>query len=481
MTAQPGVGRRVPAGMGSVRILLVVVVAVLLVPSAAHASSTMTMSFEAPSELLDDGLRDSTLDEIRAFGVGQVRALAYWDQFAPEADARRKPRFDARDPAAYPAGTWDRLDRLFAAAGQRAIRVQLTLTGPVPRWATSTKRDHVTRPDPEAFEDWVTAVGRRYGSTGAIFSIWNEPNHPDFLGPQFVDERPESPRLYRRLYLAALRGLGAAGVPSTRVLFGETAPRGTPNVVAPLAFLRGALCLDSRYRKARSCGLVRTGGIAHHAYTTKAGPFFEPASRDDVTIGVLPRLIVAVDRAAKAGALPRGLGIFLTEFGIQSTPDPFAGVSLARQSEYLAVSERMAYANPRVKWFSQYLMRDDQPRPGDRTQRYSGFESGLRTAAGEEKPAYRAFALPLAVTDYGRTDVIWGRVRPAGGATTVTVQVRGRGGKRWHDAGRATTNRVGVYGLSVTHKDGRRYRAVWAAPGGRTLSGPPIRAYAALR
>ena len=41
------------------------------------------MTFEAPDELLDDGRRDATLDEIRGFGVTQIRQLVYWQQFAP--------------------------------------------------------------------------------------------------------------------------------------------------------------------------------------------------------------------------------------------------------------------------------------------------------------------------------------------------------------------------------------------------------------
>ena len=78
-----------------------------------------------------------------------------------------------------------------------------------------------------------------------MWSIWNEPNHPQFLLPQFVKNKPHSPRIYRNLFLAAQRGLRASGNGADAVLFGETAPRGTPRVVAPLAFLRGALCLTA--------------------------------------------------------------------------------------------------------------------------------------------------------------------------------------------------------------------------------------------
>ena len=125
---------------------------------------------------------------------------------------------------------------------------------------------------------------------------------------------------------------------------------------------------------------------------------------------MLSRLIGALDKAGKAGALPAKLPVYLTEFGIQSTPDKISGVSLSKQAAYLAIAEHMAYVNPRVVAFSQYLMSDDPPRPEG--YRYSGFESGLRSADGKPKPAYEGFRLPLAVEIYGGSDVLWGLVRP---------------------------------------------------------------------
>src|SRR5687768_8635593 len=102
------------------------------VPAAAAAKPGQAMTFEAPGELLDDARRDAALDDIASFGITRVRVLVYWDQFAPEPASRTRPAFDAKDPGAYPPGTWDRLDRLFDAAAQRGITVQPTLTGPVP-------------------------------------------------------------------------------------------------------------------------------------------------------------------------------------------------------------------------------------------------------------------------------------------------------------------------------------------------------------
>ena len=153
-----------------------------------------------------------------------------------------------------------------------------------------------------------------------------------------------------------------------------------------------------------------------------------PSDKDDVTIGVLDRLVTALDKAGRARGLPRGLKIYLTEFGIQSEPDRISGVSFERQPAYYAIAEHMAYVNSRVALFSQYLMRDDAPR--EEGYRFRGFESGLRRNNGQRKPAYRAFPNPLAVERYGPSDVLWGLIRPQAGVTRVTIEVRRPGPAR---------------------------------------------------
>jgi hypothetical protein len=453
--------------------LLALLTAALLAPAAATASSRQVMTFEAPSELLDDSQREATLDEIQAFGVTRVRALVYWRDFSARPNSKRRPRFDRALHTAYPASTWGRLDRLVESTQRRGVELQLTLTGPVPTWATERKRGHLNTPRAREFGRWASAVATRYGDRVNLWSIWNEPNHPEFLKPQYRKGRPASPRIYRKLYIAAERAIHRVDADDD-VLFGETAPIGNVNVVSPLAFLRGATCLDSGYRRKSGCGRLRIDGYAHHAYTRKSGPNFVHPDGDDVTIGTLNRLVSALDRAARAGAFDGGRSVYLTEFGIQSRPDTIAGVSLRRQAEYLAISERIAYANPRVVAFSQYLMQDDRPRSGPRLQRYSGFETGLKTSTGRKKPAYDGFILPLAVKQYGSSDVAWGRVRPATGPTQVTIQ-RKSGKGRWQRLMVLTTS--GVYGFRADHRSGQRYRAKWKRPGGGTVTGPPIRSY----
>jgi hypothetical protein len=317
----------------------------------------------------------------------------------------------------------------------------------------------------------MTAVGRRYGDRIDYWSIWNEPNHPQFLAPQYVRGRPYSPRLYRQLYRAARSGLERSGNARDRVLMGETAPRGNRNVVAPLDFLRGSLCLSSSYRKRRGCNSLDVDGWAHHPYTTSKGPWYVSDNRDDVTIGSLSRLTRALDRARRARAVRTRVDLYLTEFGVQSRPDPIAGVSETRQAEYRSISERIAYRNPRVRAFSQYLMRDDLPRPGRAALRYGGFESGLRHSDGGVKLAYDAFRLPL-VAERGRRTHLWGLVRPARRATKVTIEYRNRGSSKWRTLKRDRTDARGYWSTTTSYRHGRSYRVRW-----QSFTGPRTRAY----
>jgi hypothetical protein len=439
----------------------------LIAPAPASASSSQFTLFEAPTEMAsgDASLRQSTFDEIQALGASDMRVLVYWNSVVRGNNAKRKPATLAeRDPnsAGY---DFSRYDAVLNEAAARNINVMLTLTGPVPRWATARRTGHTYKPSRTAFARFVEAVGKRYGAQVDSWSVWNEPNHPQFLAPQFVKGRPYSPLLYRALYQGALQGLGASGNGSDRVLAGETAPRGTPRVVAPITFARTFF----RGKK------LRVSGYAHHPYTTKAGPFYRPSDSTDVTIGVLSRLTKALDRYSHH----KRLGLYLTEFGIQSKPDPYVGVSQTKQAEYRSISERIAYRNKRVKAFSQYLMRDDRPRKGPKAVRYSGFESGLRGYRGKEKLAYKGFRLPLvADRTSSRRVTLWGLVRPATAATTVTLQSR-TGKKAWKTIATRPTDAAGYFNAKASYRSGRTYRVLWTAPDGTGYAGPTTHAYRA--
>lgn len=419
----------------------------LALPATATASKSQFTIFEAPRELAsgDAGLRAQTLDEIAAMGVDWVRVVLYWNNVAPDRNAKARPAFDETDP--NQGYDWSQYDRAIGDARARGFKVLVTISGPVPTWATARRSGHTYKPSPTRFGRFVTAVGRRYGNEISHWSVWNEPNHPQFLTPQYVRGRPYSPRRYRALWRAAVRGLRASGNGRDRMLAGETAPRGTPRVVAPVDFVQGFFC--------RGCGTLGVDGWAHHPYTTKAGPFFKPRDRDDVTIGVLSRLTRALDRETRDG-----LPVYLTEFGIQSKPDPYVGVSELRQAEYRSISERIAYRNRRVRAFSQYMMRDDLPREGSAFARYSGFESGLRHSGGEAKIALDGFKLPMVADRRGSRVALWGLVRPAVAATRVLIEYRDGGGA-WKRLKEKGTSRGGYWQTSTRLRKGRSYRVSW--------------------
>jgi hypothetical protein len=278
---------------------------------------------------------------------------------------------------------------------------------------------------------------------------------------------------------AADKGLRASGNGRDGMWIGETAPRGTGKDVAPLIFLRGALCLNAHYHRRSGCRRLPGDGWAHHAYTPAAGPYFVPAGHNDVTIGVLGRLNSTLARAGRAGAIRKGMPIYLTEFGIQSFPDKIMGVSQTRQAEYRSISEHIAYHNARVRGFSQYLMRDDLPRAETDSifGRYAGFESGLRTSDGEAKIAYEGFRLPLVAIRGARRTTLWGLVRPADDTTRVSIDYRNRGSSTWHYLKHDTTNELGYWSTTTSLRRGRAYRVRWVSPDGTRFTGPLTRSY----
>ncbi len=410
--------------------------------------------------MLDPSKREAALDELQRLGADQLRLLVYWKDVAPQAEGTSVPGGDLSDPAAY---AWGQYDDVVAAARRRNLPVLVTLTLPGPKWAMRDKKDFLTYPSATHFGRFVAAAGKRWGDQVSTWAIGNEPNHPDFLRPQYRKGEAVSPKLYRQLFRAATSALDATGNADDTVLIGETLPRGSRGrSVTPLAFLRGVLCLNRRYRETRSCGRLDADGWAHHPYTTQAGPFFRSPNRDDVTIGTLSRLTSALDRAARTGNIARRLPIWLTEFGVQSPPDRFAGVSLSKQTEFRAIGERLAYSTGRVAAFSQYLLTDDPPVEGvSRSKRYGNFESGLRFSTGRDKPIMKSFRMPVVALRSGSAVSLWGLVRPATGRTRVEVQVKDRGGAQYRRLKTVTTNSAGGFVSRTAYRSGRRYRLAW--------------------
>ncbi len=456
-------------------LLLAVVIGWLVGPSVAQASSNQDVYFEAPRDLTSTAstpaTRDAAFVDLANLGVTALRVNLRWYDVAPDPESSAKPDFDAADPSKYNWGGYGLTIDRAKALGWKLI---ISPSSSVPKWATASGADTVTRPKADEFKLFAQAAAKRFGGAGVQWSIWNEPNLPRYLMPQISAGKSVGPTLYRELFLAGRDGIRAAQ-PGAPVFFGETTNSGTSTDgrTPPLAFLRGAFCLSSKYKFDKSCGKLTLDGVTHHPYQFTLGK----VKPDDVNYATLSRLPAFLDKAAKAGAVNSGLLSYMTEFGVQSAPDNFLGLSFQTQLEVRARAERDAYFNKRIRGFSQYLLTDDDPgTDANGCLTFGGFETGLRQSDGKAKPAFAAFGLVLDVKPSGKKASVWGLVRRAGAATTVTLERRltGKGAfKTWKTV---KTKANGAFSTTDTLHSKAQYRYRWTAPEGAVVS-PLVNVY----
>jgi hypothetical protein len=247
----------------------------------------------------------NTMEQIKALGIDQIKASVVWSLVVPRPTAKKPPKFDASNPAAYPPGAWQRWDVLTSIARQLGIRVYFQITPPAPTWALAHTRatqgypwSH--SPSPSQYGKFVEAVARRYSgsyaasaaqaardqrairklpmvlpdlaradaasSTPALprvteWGIWNEPNEGAWLNPQWKKVRGvrgnvyTAPSMYRRLVDSAYHSLRITGHGHDTILVGEIASHGW---IYPVPFVQSLYCVDTRNRplRGRSASLV---------------------------------------------------------------------------------------------------------------------------------------------------------------------------------------------------------------------------------
>jgi hypothetical protein len=479
------------------------VIALALLPAASEASSSQFTMIQDDATFIraaEGKDPEAAITEAKALGVDLIRVFLSWHSVSPNQNKRRAPAgFDVGDPDS-PGYQWGQYDQLVERARRHGIKLLFTLTAPIPFWASEqpSRCPHriggysrltlscMWKPSPKLFGEFVKATVRRYGNraTGpyggqvALWSLWNEPNLEHYLWPQLQRTRygvvDFAAAHYRKLWIAGQKAI-AKYDPSARnkVLFGETAA-----ISSPIDTLYAALCLDhrgrpfkGRLRALQGCtGAKRLpiAGLALHPYNNFAvGSIFTRSfTKDSLPAAYLGRAHKLLDRAASYGRVARRRPIYITEFGFQSSPpDPFGdALSPARHAASINEAERLFWGDPRIKSFSQYEL-FDVPDPDD-------FNTGLRFADGEPKPALGAFEMPLVVSKLKADTVeIWGMVRPADGPVTVAVKIVGgaSGGAtvRW-----PRTNERGYYRFTLRRRGAAklRYRAEWTNDGGETMT-----------
>jgi hypothetical protein len=447
---------------------------------AAHASGEQRLILQDDSRML--GSPAATAQEFASLGADVVKIQLYWNEVAP--GGRRKPAgFDASNPASYSWGNYPGAVNAIVAAGMEPY---LSLGGRAPRWATNGRgRAGTGRPSAKQFSLFAQAAGRQFSNVH-IWSVWNEPNLFSWLNPQRRRGVPQSPSIYRRLYLAGHSGLSGSGHASDTILLGELMPRGgrSKRKIRPLDFLREMVCLDRNFHqyrgaaaKRRGCGKVGripTSGLAYHPYTLSGGPRTRELP-GDASMGQLSRVTRMTNALARRGKLPRRLPLWITEFGFQTRPpDPIFGVKLKRAAAFMDISEWIAFRNRRVASYSQYTLVDAPPKSGGRPfLRWSTWQAGLRFADGRKKPrVYGAFQLPFLVRSLGPDAVeLFGGGRGGPGASArVVAKVRGG---RYRSVANVPVNEAGYFRRIIRLKGA--YRQTFRVTlGGLTRTKRPV-------
>jgi beta-glucosidase/6-phospho-beta-glucosidase/beta-galactosidase len=149
--------------------LAVMVALALAAPGGASASHRQAMILQDDAKLIYSSPESvsATLQTLKNMGVDRVRVSVVWQLLAPQPSAAKKPKFDATDPNAYPAGVWSRYDFLDRVATQDGLQVYFRPTAPAPTWATTPRKlaqGYRWSHDPNAadYGQFVQAVAKRY-------------------------------------------------------------------------------------------------------------------------------------------------------------------------------------------------------------------------------------------------------------------------------------------------------------------------------
>jgi len=396
-------------------------IATLFVAAQASASATARMGIQDDAWLRwGPGTLDSRLATLDKLGVKTVRFTPLWSDVAT-----RKPTspLDPNDPA-Y---NWSAFDSVLDGLRAHGITPLVTLYGS-PRWANG---GHAPNWLPRSgFGSFAYAASKHYPWVH-LWTIWNEPNTRVF-------SVPVSPALYvRRLLNPAYVLLHRANSRNV-VAGGVTSPRKTASGMSPTSFMAGM-----------HAGHARLDAYAANPYPSRKTetPFFDPCSWcQTLTLAHLSAIRSLVTRYFGSGK-----PIWLTEYGVQTNPpDRLLGVSPARQALTIGQAALRVWEQPRATVLIHFLVRDE-PTLG-------GWQSGLLTARGSAKPAYRAFALPLAqMSRHGNRTVLWGQVRPGSGRRPYVIQRWT--GRRWVDIGSVKrTGAGGTFRTTVTVRRGTKVR-----------------------
>ena len=327
--------------------LVPIIAAAALVAAAtgsppAHAARGMEVALQDDAAFVSEITlkRRKALKLASRLHVTRIRVNLPWVAIVNKARSKKRPKHRKYDFTSY--------DALFNAAKRRGIKLQMTIAGPAPRWATGNGEVGNYKVRVHDFEHYVRGVVRHFRGHIDRYAIWNEPNYRSWNSP--LEGNAER---YREMYLAAYR-IVRKHDRKAKVLIGETSPYGKKGTsTSPVKFLR-ALAKG---------GKLKADGYAHHPYDYVHGPRW-PSPRDaNASITGLDNLTDALDKLAKQRKLTtragRPLDLYLTEFGYMARGKYKKPTK--KRANFLPQAFEIALKNPRVKEMLQYGLAPPPP------------------------------------------------------------------------------------------------------------------------
>src|SRR4051812_1000602 len=173
------------------KLALLTTLITLALPAVANAAPGMEFALQDDDVFVEQRwmARETALEHAAELGTKRIRVNILWARSLTGGAEHRTP------PANGPQYDFTRVDELQAAAAKHGIKLQLTLTGPAPAWATGDHKVGPNRPDPAKFAAFARTVAAHFKGRVDRYSIWNEPNLSPWLAPSAT-----APAQYRSLY-----------------------------------------------------------------------------------------------------------------------------------------------------------------------------------------------------------------------------------------------------------------------------------------
>src|SRR3954449_11068078 len=141
------------------RLALATVLATLAVPAgSAHAATHMEFALQDDAVFVNEYFmpRQKALEHAKKLGAQRIRVNVLWARTLVSGSTAKTP---PKKGAQY---DFTRLDALVASAKARGIKLQLTLSGPAPAWATKDHKVGGNQPDPIKFASFARTVAAHF-------------------------------------------------------------------------------------------------------------------------------------------------------------------------------------------------------------------------------------------------------------------------------------------------------------------------------